>query len=150
MTEEGADLFDLAQAPLFRFAAHLQTDDTWRITFTQVCHAITEGWSYHRCSCASSSRRSLTGRSATGPSGVRAGAGTVRYADFIAGELESLAGGVDGRTGAAIVAEYARFELPAGWAATATAPAMTAADGGGLRRPRAAAAGAGRASARCR
>lgn len=43
---ERAAVFDITRAPLMRIGALLETDRSWRLTFTQ-CHAITEGWTFH-------------------------------------------------------------------------------------------------------
>ncbi|MER7035677.1 condensation domain-containing protein, partial [Streptomyces albidoflavus] len=44
VADERGRAFDLAAVPLLRITVHLESDEAWRITFTQ-CHAITDGWS---------------------------------------------------------------------------------------------------------
>ncbi len=112
VTEEGTDLFDLAQAPLARFAAHVLSDDSWRITFTQS-HAMTEGWSYHSmlAELLDLYRTVRDGEPVTEPEPV-----PVRYADFIAAELDSLRSDEDRRYWRDVVARYPRFTSPTGWA----------------------------------
>ena len=108
---ERAALFDLRTAPLLRVAVLIESDDSWWLTFT-ICHAITEGWSI----------RLLLGELLQVYSQIRSGAvvpdpepSGVRYADFVAGELESLGSAAEFGYWQGIVTEYARFELPAGW-----------------------------------
>ncbi|WP_449353086.1 condensation domain-containing protein, partial [Streptomyces shaanxiensis] len=44
-TDERAELFDLAAAPLLRLGAHIESDGAWWLSVTQ-CHVILDGWSH--------------------------------------------------------------------------------------------------------
>ncbi|NGO07967.1 amino acid adenylation domain-containing protein [Streptomyces sp. HC44] len=101
-------VFDLAAAPLLRAAVHVEDDAGWRLTFTQT-HAITEGWSQHSLltevvSCYRRLRDGLEPELYEVPS--------VRFADFVAGELESLAGTEDRAYWQHVVEEYTPLSLP--------------------------------------
>ncbi|MGW6985773.1 condensation domain-containing protein, partial [Streptomyces sp. NPDC054932] len=105
--------FDVAAAPLIRISAHLVSDDAWRLTMTQ-CHAITEGWSYHTLLMELvDAYRSASPVAEPLP---------VRYADFIAAELTSLASEQDREHWRELVTENARFTLPAHWAEDPSVP----------------------------
>jgi amino acid adenylation domain-containing protein len=127
---ERAALFDLRTAPLLRVAVLIESDESWWLSFT-VCHAITEGWSI----------RLLLGEILATYAQIRSGAvvpdpepSDVRYADFIAGELDSLGSAADVAYWRGIVADYARFELPGGWGSPAASrePLRAAVDLGPL------------------
>ncbi|MGF1426919.1 amino acid adenylation domain-containing protein [Kitasatospora sp. LaBMicrA B282] len=109
-TRERANLFDLTVPSLMRFHAHV-TDHGWWISVTE-CHPIMEGWSQH----------SLLMEILRGYGRIRDGlapqcpeAPDARFADFIAGELESLADEDDRGYWRGIVQGRARFMLPTGW-----------------------------------
>ncbi|GAB3512320.1 hypothetical protein GCM10027575_27400 [Phytohabitans suffuscus] len=104
-------LFDVERAPLLRFAAHVETDEGWRLTLT-ICHAVIEGWSLHALVV-----EILSAYGALRAGGPAPGADVpaVRFADFVAGELRSLRSTVDTQYWRGIVDGYARFALPAAW-----------------------------------
>ncbi|WP_189152426.1 AMP-binding protein, partial [Streptomyces lacrimifluminis] len=116
LARERADLFDLERAPLLRMTAHIE-DDGWRLGVT-VCHAITEGWS-HRALLMELLDEYRRLREGGRPSPVPAPA--VRYADFVAAELQSLESERDRAYWAAVTGGYARFRLPTAWAGDRTA-----------------------------
>ncbi|MEU7133058.1 amino acid adenylation domain-containing protein [Streptomyces sp. NPDC046261] len=109
---ERADVFDLSVPGLMRFFAHL-TDDTdgWWISVTE-CHPILEGWGHH----------SLLMELVTCYQALRDGrapepfdAPDVRFADFIAGELEALDSAGDRAYWQGVVEEHAPLRLPESW-----------------------------------
>ncbi|MFF2548450.1 amino acid adenylation domain-containing protein, partial [Kitasatospora sp. NPDC058063] len=110
---EEAESFDLGTAPLLRIAIHLESDEAWRLTFTYN-HAIAEGWSYHSLlmELLASYQHLRDGRELPAYE-----APAVRYADFIAAELESLASEEDRAFWRNVVADHTPFELPSGWRA---------------------------------
>ncbi|MFE9564782.1 amino acid adenylation domain-containing protein, partial [Streptomyces sp. NPDC006487] len=112
------DLFDLDRAPLLRVAAHVEGSGAWWLSLTES-HVILEGWS-HASLVMELLATYRTIRDGGRPDDDRL---PVRYADFIAGELESLASEEDRAYWSGIVAEHAKFELPAGWAEAGDAPA---------------------------
>ncbi|MEU7731489.1 condensation domain-containing protein, partial [Streptomyces sp. NPDC040724] len=106
--------FELTRAPLLRIAVHVEADDAWRVTFSQI-HAITEGWSYHTLlmeivNCYRSMREGKGATAYEVPS--------VRYADFIAAEQASLADAGDQAFWLDVVEGHSPVQLPAAWAAT--------------------------------
>ncbi|WP_405617058.1 amino acid adenylation domain-containing protein [Streptomyces sp. NBC_00076] len=108
VTAERDTVFDLTAAPLLRAAVHMEDDAGWRLTFTQT-HAITEGWSQHSLltevvSCYRRLRDGLEPAPYEVPS--------VRFADFVAGELESLASAEDRAYWQHVVDEYTPLSLP--------------------------------------
>ncbi|GAA3495614.1 hypothetical protein GCM10019016_027140 [Streptomyces prasinosporus] len=110
MAEERTRLFDLTRAPLVRFTGHACDDGSWWLTLTE-CHAVLEGWSHH----------SLLMELVTTYRALRDGeplpetdTPDVRYADFVAAELESLAGDEDRAYWQGVLADHAPFEIPAG------------------------------------
>jgi amino acid adenylation domain-containing protein len=108
---ERGSVFDLAAPPLLRVTAHVCEDDVWWISVTE-CHAILEGWSYHSLlmellGCYRRIRDGLAPEPFEPPA--------VRYADFIAGELASLASAEDRSYWRSIVTAYPKFSLPTGW-----------------------------------
>ncbi len=86
MAQERRNLFDFTEPPLLRLFAHVTSDDAWWITITE-CHPVIEGWGYHvmLMELLTSYHDLVDGRT---PQPARLPA--VRYADFIAAELESL------------------------------------------------------------
>ncbi|GAB3261093.1 non-ribosomal peptide synthetase [Kineosporia babensis] len=106
--QERATLFDLQQAPLMRITAHVESDEAWWMSVS-VCHPITEGWS-HRALLMELVEGYL--QEAGTPTGEKPG---VRYADFVAAELESLNGSQDREFWQDTIDEHERFVLPEGW-----------------------------------
>jgi amino acid adenylation domain-containing protein len=107
---ERSRLFDLAVPPLLRYFAHV-VEDGWWISITE-CHVILEGWSYH----------SLLMELLTAYHQVRDGEPVeappvpdVRFADFVAAELESLESAESRAYWRDVVAKYPKFELPSAW-----------------------------------
>ncbi|MGW4898788.1 condensation domain-containing protein, partial [Kitasatospora sp. NPDC004240] len=87
MAAERARGFELTAAPLVRIAVHVESEQTWRLTFSHI-HAVTEGWSYHTLVMEIlAGYRSL--RNGEAPAAYEMPA--VRYADFIAAEQDALA-----------------------------------------------------------
>jgi amino acid adenylation domain-containing protein len=111
LAAERAGVFDPGRAPLMRVSALVESDEEWWLALTQ-CHAIVDGWSL----------RSLVielvdcyRRIREGSQPVPVEPPAVRYADFVAAELESLAGESDPAYWRGIVDAYPRFLPPAGW-----------------------------------
>ncbi|MGI5152392.1 amino acid adenylation domain-containing protein [Plantactinospora sp. CA-294935] len=115
IARERANLFDLASPPLLRMAGFVEGDDAWRLGFTQ-CHAITEGWSQQSLLMEV---LDLYRQLAAGKTPDPVTAPEVRYADFIAAELDSLGSAVDRDYWQGIVTRHARFTMPAGWGGAA-------------------------------
>ncbi|MFI6096986.1 amino acid adenylation domain-containing protein [Lentzea sp. NPDC051213] len=108
--QERATLFDVAAPPLLRYFVHV-VDDGWWISITE-CHVILEGWSYH----------SLLMELLTAYHQIRAGGQVeappmpeVRFADYVAAELESLESTESREYWRDIVARHPKFELPSAW-----------------------------------
>ncbi|MEU3722491.1 amino acid adenylation domain-containing protein [Streptomyces sp. NPDC031705] len=115
-----ARLFDVSCAPLMRMATHVLDDDGWWLSITE-CHPVIEGWSYH------SQLMEMLGaygrlRDGQEPDPAPA-APAVRYADFIAAELRSLAGEEDRVYWHGLLDGYEKFRLPSGWSGGRDAPA---------------------------
>ncbi|MEV4439749.1 amino acid adenylation domain-containing protein [Streptomyces sp. NPDC049577] len=111
LAAERADRFDPAATPLLRVAVHLESDAAWRVTFSQP-HAITQGWAQFAL------LTELVEHYRTVCDGLPAEpyqAPPVRYADFVAEELRSLAGEEDRAYWRDITARYAPLTLPAHW-----------------------------------
>ncbi|MGW6916281.1 amino acid adenylation domain-containing protein [Kitasatospora sp. NPDC054939] len=108
---ERADLFDIATAPLLRFNVLLESDEVWRLSFTH-CHAVTEGWSMHSMLME---LLGVYGRILDGEPVEEPEAPAVRYADFIAAELESLADEGDRAFWQTLVDGHAPMVLPGSW-----------------------------------
>ncbi|MDX2554301.1 non-ribosomal peptide synthetase [Streptomyces stelliscabiei] len=102
---------------LLRVTALLE-DGAWWLGLTQS-HAITEGWSHHSMVAELlelyRSFRDTGGPGPWTPPGVR-------YADFVAGELEALASDEDRAHWLAVTADHEPFELPAGLGDAAAEP----------------------------
>ncbi|MFF0161140.1 amino acid adenylation domain-containing protein [Streptomyces sp. NPDC005263] len=115
LAAERDDPFDPATAPLLRVAVHLESDTAWRVTFSQP-HAITQGWGQFALLTELVDRyREIRDQTADAEPYQ---APPVRYADFVAGELESLASGTDRAYWKGVTGSYAPLELPAGWGET--------------------------------
>ncbi|MEW2491919.1 condensation domain-containing protein, partial [Streptomyces sp. NPDC048411] len=111
IVSERTNPFDLSRAPLLRISALVESDEAWWLSVS-VCHPITEGWSH----------RTLLSDIVEGYLRLRAGetlpvveTPEVRYADFVAAELASLASDEDRDYWRQILADHATFELPSGW-----------------------------------
>ncbi|WP_345017459.1 amino acid adenylation domain-containing protein, partial [Streptomyces shaanxiensis] len=104
--------FDLGRAPLLRIGVQLESDTAWRLTLSH-CHAATEGWSYHSLlmEILDCYRDLRDGRE---PAAFEAPA--VRYADFVAAELASLASDDDRAFWQDVVRGHAPLTLPDTWA----------------------------------
>ncbi|MFD7841295.1 condensation domain-containing protein, partial [Streptomyces sp. NPDC059761] len=118
---ERAKAFDFAAPPLMRYFAHTTDNNGWWISVTE-CHPIMEGWSYHSLlmellGCYMRLRDGLEPEPYDTPA--------VRYADFIAGELESLASDEDRAYWRGIVDDHAKFSLPGGWNDEPSVPQRT-------------------------
>ncbi|MEU6862123.1 amino acid adenylation domain-containing protein [Streptomyces sp. NPDC046876] len=114
-----AELFDLAAAPLMRMAVHLVDDESWWLSITE-CHPVIEGWSYH--SQLMELLRAYKAMRTGGEPEPAPPVPAVRYADFIAGELRSLASAEDRDFWRGLVDGHERFTLPAGWAGDPEGP----------------------------
>ncbi|MEV0219300.1 amino acid adenylation domain-containing protein, partial [Streptomyces sp. NPDC050704] len=144
-TEERTRLFDLSAAPLLRITALVEDDTSWQLVLTQP-HLVTEGWSHHSLlmellDCY----RQFRDTGAPGPYTAPA----VRYADFIAGELDSLAADEDRDFWQRTVDTHAPFALPASWADAPDTPRSVSrarVDLSGVERPLRALAAAARVS----
>ncbi|MER6366715.1 amino acid adenylation domain-containing protein, partial [Kitasatospora sp. NPDC001527] len=117
---ERADAFDLsASRPLLRVVAHQLGGDAWLCTFTQN-HAVMDGWSNQLflVDLVACYRRIRDGLDA-GP----AEAPRVRFADTVAAELKALDSAEDRAYWQGLVAEHAKFTLPADWHGDLSRPA---------------------------
>ncbi|MEU8542160.1 amino acid adenylation domain-containing protein [Streptomyces sp. NPDC048717] len=120
--EERTRVFDLAVPGLMRFYAHLTGDGTgWWISVTE-CHPILEGWGHH----------SLLMELIEVYQAVRDGvepepfdAPSVRFADFIAGELRAVDSAEDRAYWQSVVTEHAPLRLPEGWGDSPETPRET-------------------------
>ncbi|MFE4749736.1 amino acid adenylation domain-containing protein, partial [Streptomyces mirabilis] len=108
---ERARLFDLAVPSLMRFHAHTTDDGGWWISVTE-CHPILEGWSHH----------SLLMELLTTYQAIRDGRDpeptelpSLRFADFIAGELAALDSADDRAYWTEVTENHAKFILPTTW-----------------------------------
>ncbi|WP_460068176.1 amino acid adenylation domain-containing protein [Streptomyces sp. YKOK-I1] len=108
---ERADLFDLGTPSLMRFFAHVTDGDCWWISVTE-CHPVLEGWSHHSLLME---LLDLYRRLRDGQEPEPYDAPGVRFADFVAGELTSLASAEDRAYWHGIVERHAPFSLPEGW-----------------------------------
>ncbi|MFD9598319.1 amino acid adenylation domain-containing protein, partial [Kitasatospora sp. NPDC059973] len=109
--QERATGFDLTAAPLLRIAAHVESDQSWRLTFSHI-HAVTEGWSYHTLAMEIVTLyRSL--RNGEEPTAYEVPA--VRYADFIAAEQTSLADPATQAFWQQLVDAHSPLVLPGSW-----------------------------------
>ncbi|WP_406217955.1 amino acid adenylation domain-containing protein [Streptomyces canus] len=109
--QERARLFDLAAPPLLRLYAHTAGDGSWWITNTE-CHAILDGWSHHSLlmEVLQEYDRLVDGVDAVEPERP-----AVRFADFVAAELEVLDSGDSRAYWQSVVDGYARLTVPAPW-----------------------------------
>ncbi|MFF0091755.1 amino acid adenylation domain-containing protein [Streptomyces canus] len=109
--QERARLFDLAAPPLLRLYAHTAADGSWWITNTE-CHAILDGWSHHSLlmEVLQEYDRPVDGVGAVEPERP-----AVRFADFVAAELDVLDSGESRAYWQSVVDGYARLTVPAPW-----------------------------------
>ncbi|MFJ9819537.1 amino acid adenylation domain-containing protein [Streptomyces sp. NPDC101151] len=113
------ELFDLTRGPLMRMAVHLLDDESWWLSITE-CHPVIEGWSYHsQLMELLRAYNDLRQGREPAPAPPRP---AVRYADFIAAELRSLADPADQDHWRGIVEGYEKFTVPAGWAGDPEGP----------------------------
>ncbi|AUG78198.1 Non-ribosomal peptide synthetase [Kitasatospora sp. MMS16-BH015] len=114
LEQEKAAPFDLAAAPLLRVTIALESDQAYWLTLTQP-HATHEGWSHHALlgELLTAYRDNRDGREPAPWQGS-----PVRYADFIAAELDSLASEEDRGYWQSVVDGRVPFALPEGWADT--------------------------------
>ncbi|MGW7415279.1 amino acid adenylation domain-containing protein [Streptomyces sp. NPDC054863] len=111
MAERNAEI-DLNSAPLLRITAYVEGGgDGWWLSIARP-HAITEGWSHNwlLAELMDSYRRLRDGQE---PEAHEAPA--VRYADYIAAELASLASQEDADYWREVVDTHPPFTLPDGW-----------------------------------
>ncbi|MEV0227824.1 condensation domain-containing protein, partial [Streptomyces sp. NPDC050704] len=109
---ERADVFDLDRAPLMRIAAHVEEAGAWWLAITE-CHVVMEGWStFTLVMEVIDAYRQIRDTGAAEPYEAPA----VRYADFVAAELDSLASAADRAYWRDVVTEYPRLALPQAWA----------------------------------
>ncbi|MFE2729339.1 amino acid adenylation domain-containing protein, partial [Kitasatospora sp. NPDC059327] len=111
LAADSARPFDPETAPLLRVSAHLEGTDSWRLAVSQH-HAVTEGWSYHSLimELVRTYLNLREGRSPETPEPV-----AVRYADFVAAELDALASPVHRGYWQRVVDDYSSLVLPEGW-----------------------------------
>ncbi|MFE9495174.1 amino acid adenylation domain-containing protein [Streptomyces collinus] len=114
-----AELFDLARGPLMRMAVHVLDDESWWLSITE-CHPVIEGWSYHsQLMELLRAYHELNRGREPAPAPPRP---AVRYADFIAAELRSLADPADREYWRGVVEGHEKFTVPAGWAGDPDGP----------------------------
>ncbi|MGN9763518.1 non-ribosomal peptide synthetase, partial [Streptomyces sp. SD31] len=115
---ERARGFELSAAPLLRFCAHVESDDAWRLTVSH-CHAVTEGWTLNTFLME---LLDVYGQLKDGGEVAPYAAPSVRYADYIAAELASLASADDRSFWQDVVGTHTPLRLPAAWADTDGTP----------------------------
>ncbi|MEV4617048.1 amino acid adenylation domain-containing protein, partial [Kitasatospora sp. NPDC049258] len=115
---ERATPFDLEVPPLIRVTAHLTGEQEWWISITE-CHPVLEGWSYHSLlmELLETFRSLRAGRTPSAPKQP-----SVRFADFIAAELDAVASAQDRAFWREVLDEHPAFALPAGWGAEPSGP----------------------------
>ncbi|GLV75844.1 non-ribosomal peptide synthetase [Streptomyces hygroscopicus] len=106
------ELFDISVAPLMRMAVHIVDDESWWLSITE-CHPIIEGWSYHSqlMEMLHAYERIRDGQEPALAPVPR----TVRYADFIAAELRSLASDEDRDFWHRLIDGHEQFRIPREW-----------------------------------
>ncbi|MFD9356166.1 amino acid adenylation domain-containing protein [Streptomyces sp. NPDC060031] len=105
--------FDITRAPMLRFHVHLTADDRWTFSFIE-CHAILDGWSHHSLITeVMADYRAIRDGREPAPTPTH----TVRFADHIALELDSLASEADRAFWRDRTGRFDRVELPESWAA---------------------------------
>ncbi|MFD7998260.1 amino acid adenylation domain-containing protein [Streptomyces mirabilis] len=108
---ERSRLFDLASPPLLRLYAHTAADGSWWITNTE-CHAILDGWSHHSLLMEVLDEY---GRIRDGRQPAETAPSAVRFADFIAAELDVLDSADSRAYWQSVVDDHARLTVPALW-----------------------------------
>ncbi|MDT9701576.1 non-ribosomal peptide synthetase, partial [Streptomyces sp. P17] len=111
---ERSRLFDLSEPPLLRLYAHLAGDGSWWITNTE-CHAILDGWSHHSLLMEVLHEYDAYDRIRDGQEPSETQAPAVRFADFIAAELDVLDSDESKAYWQGIVDGHARLTVPAPW-----------------------------------
>ena len=109
--QERARLFDLATPPLLRLYAHTAGDGSWWITNTE-CHAILDGWSHHSLLMEVLQEYD---RLVDGSETSEFARPAVRFADFVAAELDALDSEESRAHWQSVVDGYARLTVPAPW-----------------------------------
>ncbi|WP_086783175.1 non-ribosomal peptide synthetase, partial [Crossiella equi] len=104
--------FDVTRAPMLRFHAHQTAEDRWTFSFIE-CHAILDGWSHHSLITELMADYRATRDGKPVPAQTTH---SVRFADYVARERESLAGG-DRTFWQDRLAGFDRVELPEAWGA---------------------------------
>jgi amino acid adenylation domain-containing protein len=112
VARERADLFDMKVPGLMRFFAFPTDHDGYWLSITE-CHPVQEGWGYHSMvmellTCYGSLRK--------GEEPVPYETPEVRFADFVAEELEALGSEEHRGYWRGIVADHTPFALPDEWA----------------------------------
>ncbi|MEU9386827.1 condensation domain-containing protein, partial [Streptomyces sp. NPDC048279] len=97
--------------PVLRLTAHIAGDASWWITVTEF-HAILDGWSHHSLlmELLEEYGRARDGRESAEPARP-----AVRFADFIAAELDALACEESRAYWQSVVDGHARLSVPAPW-----------------------------------
>ncbi len=111
MSAERRRLFDLEHPTLMRLFAHLTSGDGWWISITE-CHPIIEGWGYHLMlmevlTCYNALQEDRTPELRPLPE--------IRFADFVAAELEALRSPEDIGYWKQVVTETPPLAIPASW-----------------------------------
>ncbi|MEV0537302.1 amino acid adenylation domain-containing protein, partial [Kitasatospora sp. NPDC050463] len=109
--EERAAGFDLTAAPLLRIAAHIESDQAWRVT-TSHSHTVTDGWTLNSLLMELLDVYQAL-RDGREPAAHETPA--VRYADYIAAEQASLADPADQAFWQQVVDEHSPLALPGSW-----------------------------------
>ncbi|MER7109337.1 amino acid adenylation domain-containing protein [Streptomyces sp. NPDC000229] len=112
-------LFEAGAAPLMRMATHVLDDDGWWLSITEG-HPAIEGWSYHNqlMELLHAYRRLRAGQDPEPAPPAPA----LRYADFIAAELRSLADPEDRAHWRGLIDRYEKFRISPGWAGSPEEP----------------------------
>ncbi|MFF3545077.1 amino acid adenylation domain-containing protein [Streptomyces platensis] len=109
---ERRELFDICAPPLMRMAVHLADDESWWLSITE-CHPIIEGWSYH--SQLMELLRAYDRLRDEREPALPPVPDTVRYADFIAAERDSLASVEDRDFWHRLIDRHEQFRIPREW-----------------------------------
>ncbi|MER6401920.1 condensation domain-containing protein, partial [Kitasatospora sp. NPDC001603] len=109
--QENGTGFELTTAPLMRFAAHVESDQAWRLTVSHL-HVITDGWTINSLlmeflSTYQALRDGLEPAAHEMPS--------VRYADYIAAEQDALSDPQTQEFWQQVVDTHSPLALPATW-----------------------------------
>ncbi|MFF1909988.1 amino acid adenylation domain-containing protein, partial [Kitasatospora sp. NPDC058218] len=109
--QENRTGFVLASAPLMRFAAHVESDQAWRLTVSHL-HVITDGWTIN------SLLMEFLGTYQALRDGLEPAAyevPSVRYADYIAAEQDALSDPAAQEFWQQVVDAHSPLVLPATW-----------------------------------